>query len=268
MQINEKTKIGKILKFHPDALESIISVNPIFEKLRNPVLRKLMAGRTSIAMAARVGGCSSADFFDALRPLGFVSVRDEASKDRDDNGHNDRPFEVKPEAVVTMDVRPILAGGEDPLNQILSRIKGLKPGEVLKIINTFEPTPLMSLLAKQGFRSIVEKRADNYVETLFYNEGGNLPQEVRPADMKQSGWEEMLGLYEDKTTTLDVRAMEMPLPMTTILEAVESLPDDRALFVFHRKVPVYLLPELSERNLEYRIKEISEDEVHILIFKQ
>jgi hypothetical protein len=73
MQINSKTKIADLLKFHPDALEAIITLSPDFKKLRNPVLRKLMAGRTSIGMASKIGGCKPEDFFEILKPLGFVS---------------------------------------------------------------------------------------------------------------------------------------------------------------------------------------------------
>ncbi len=71
MLINEKTKIAALLKHHPDALEAIVSIAPDFKKLRNPILRKLMAGRTSISMASKVGGCSPEDFFKVLAPLGF-----------------------------------------------------------------------------------------------------------------------------------------------------------------------------------------------------
>lgn len=59
----------------------------------------------------------------------------------------------------------------------------------------------------------------------------------------------------------------MPLPMLTILEALENLPEDKALFVYHKRIPVFLLPELAERKFDYRIKEISDGEVHLLIFK-
>ena len=71
MLINEQTKIAALLKHHPDALETIITISPDFKKLRNPILRKLMAGRTSIAMASKIGGCQPEDFFKALAPLGF-----------------------------------------------------------------------------------------------------------------------------------------------------------------------------------------------------
>jgi len=55
--------------------------------------------------------------------------------------------------------------------------------------------------------------------------------------------------------------------MHTILEALETLPAEKALFVYHKRIPVFLLPELQERNLSYRVKEISETEVHLLIYK-
>ena len=71
MTINANTKISALLKQHPDALEAIVSISPKFIKLRNPFLRKLMAGRTTIAMASRLGGCSVNDFFSRLQPLGF-----------------------------------------------------------------------------------------------------------------------------------------------------------------------------------------------------
>jgi hypothetical protein len=66
--------------------------------------------------------------------------------------------------------------------------------------------------------------------------------------------------------TVDVRHLEMPQPMLTILAELDQLPADKALFVYHKRIPVFLLPELSDRKLDYRIQEISEGEVHLLIF--
>ena len=52
MIINANTKIAAVLKHRPEALEAIIGINPKFKKLRNPLLRKLMAVRRSRAVAA------------------------------------------------------------------------------------------------------------------------------------------------------------------------------------------------------------------------
>ena len=67
MTINANTKIAALLKANPDALEAIISISPKFNKLKNPLLRKLMASRTSISMASKVAGCSVKHFFEATR---------------------------------------------------------------------------------------------------------------------------------------------------------------------------------------------------------
>ena len=59
----------------------------------------------------------------------------------------------------------------------------------------------------------------------------------------------------------------MPMPMLTILDELEHLPENMALFVYHKRIPVFLLPELQERKYDYRIKEISDGNVNLLIFK-
>lgn len=269
MHITEKTKIAALLKHNPDALEAIVSLSPDFEKLRNPILRKLMAPRASIAMAAKIGGCTPQDFFDRLRPLGFeadTSVKEEAAPRKPLP-----PFlqAIPEDRLVVLDVRPVLAGGKDPLNLILQTVKGLKPGQVLKIVNTFEPTPLMGVLKKQGFDSYADTVEEKLVETWFYKTGDAV--EAAPAAgadaTKDSEWEEAVKRFEGKMQTVDVRHLEMPLPMTTILEKLEHLPAGEALYVYHKKVPVFLLNELKDRAFEYRIKELGEGQVHLLIFK-
>ena len=63
-KINAHTKISTLLKDNPKALEAIISLSPKFNKLRNPILRKLMASRTSLAMASKIGGVPIEDFLN------------------------------------------------------------------------------------------------------------------------------------------------------------------------------------------------------------
>jgi hypothetical protein len=66
---------------------------------------------------------------------------------------------------------------------------------------------------------------------------------------------------------VDVRHLEMPQPMITILDNLDHLPNETALYVYHKRIPVFLLPELAQRGFEYRIKEIQDGEVHLLIFR-
>jgi uncharacterized protein (DUF2249 family) len=267
MIINANTKIGAILKHNPAALEAIVSISPKFEKLRNPLLRKLMAGRASVSMASKIGGCRIDDFFEKLKPLGFdadssVAIVIEAKK-------NVPVFirSLTPEQVIILDVRPVLASGQDPLRIILEKIKTLESNQVLKIQNSFEPTPLMHLLEKQGFESYAHEVDANLVETYFYRKAGIQQWEAPRINDVTQNWDEVFVKLKDKLQVIDVRELEMPLPMLTILETLDKLPAENALFVYHKRIPVFLLPELTQRQFDYRIKEISDGEVHLLIFK-
>lgn len=270
MLINSQTKIAALLKHHPDALEAIITLSPDFKKLRNPILRKLMAGRTSISMASKIGGCKPEDFFEKLRPLGFETDGRIAVEEEVQAGSKSlKQFvkDIEAAKIVPLDVREMLAAGNDPLKLIQQYVKDLKQGQVLKIINTFEPTPLIRLLEKQGFETYVDQLDKDLIETYFYKTAAG--QEIlheTVADEKND-WDKILKRYENKLEPIDVRHLEMPGPMMAILEALEKLPVDSALYVQHKRIPVFLLTELKDRNFDYRIKEISDSEVFLLIFK-
>lgn len=265
--INANTKIAALLKAHPDALKAIISISPKFNKLQNPLLRKIMASRTSIAMASKVAGCTPNDFFEKLEPLGFAIDKDVAVEE--ETIRHDVPefmHQFNEKNLETLDVRPVIESGKDPFNIIMKQIKELQPGNILKLVNTFEPAPLITILSKQGFEYFVENEHENAVNTFFYKKdaGADIskPQAGNAAD-----WDEVLKRFENSLITVDVRHLEMPQPMITILDALEKLPDTRALFVHHKRIPVFLLPELEERKFAYRINEISDGNVQMLIFR-
>lgn len=273
MLINEQTKIAALLKHHPDALETIVTLSPDFKKLRNPILRKLMAGRTSIAMASKIGGCTPDDFFKALAPLGFEA--DKTSSTANNSSPENKPIPdylktMKPEQIIKFDVRTMLAEGSDPLKDIQHKIKALQENEVLLITNNFEPVPLIKLLEKQGFESYIKFIDEDTIETYFYrteNKNVSTKETKIEEPIGTSGdWEQILHQFENNLVEIDVRHLEMPMPMMTILENLETLPHGKALYVHHKRIPVFLLTELKERQFDYRIKEVKEGEVFLLIF--
>jgi len=276
MLINERTKIAALLKHHPDALEAIIPLSPDFKKLRNPVMRKLMAGRTTIAMASKIGGCTPEDFYKALAPLGFEVDQNTDSSDKTSIPINKpKPAYLQnlpPERLINFDVRAMLDAGNDPLKAIQQKVKSLKAGEVLMIVNNFEPVPLIKLLEKQGFQTYVNFIDADTIGTYFYKEfdykSEKAPVNAGDENLSTSGdWETLLKKYEGNLVTIDVRHLEMPMPMMTILENLEKLPQDKALYVQHKRIPVFLLTELKDRQFDYRIREIQDGEVYLLIFK-
>ena len=218
-------------------------------------------------MASKIAGCSIQDFYNKLIPLGFHVDTSTVAEDENQKQIPDFIQNINPAQITELDVRPVLDNDKDPLNIILEKIKLLQTGQVLKIINSFEPTPLMQLLQKQGFLSYAERVSANLVFTYFYKTN----KFKKPVDSKNitdlQDWDELMVRFEGNMQVIDVRQLEMPLPMHTILEALDILPSRNALFVYHKRIPVFLLPELAERKLEYRIKELTDGSVHILIFK-
>ena len=55
-----------------------------------------------------------------------------------------------------LDVRPLLARGEEPLPAIRKRVAALKSGQGLIVIAPFLPSPLIELLGSEGYHSKVE----------------------------------------------------------------------------------------------------------------
>lgn len=287
MTIDANTKISAILRESPAALETIIALSPRFARLRNPVLRKLMAARTTVAMASRIGGCTVQAFLQPLAKLGFtLGESTELLPGR--TGVKETAGRVGEEApefhsVIELDVRPILSAGSDPLTDILKAVQTLGNDSALKIINSFEPQPLIALLEKKGFGSWTDRLGDHLVHTWFYKKEKTTPDipashtrsanpQARSAGASQTGetaaWQAISDRYAGKQQTLDVRDLPMPLPMLTILESLDRLPPTRALLVDHKRIPVFLLPELAEKGFDYRIREVAEGHVQLLIFKK
>ena len=171
--------------------------------------------------------------------------------------------------LVSLDVRPIIEGGNDPFKEIMVAVKKLKQEETLKIINSFEPIPLIHKLQKQGYKTWTERPEVGVVHTFFkLDKEVEEKESINPVN-ESSGltFNDTLQFFEGKLKIIDVRCLEMPEPMTTILQEIELLPKGSALFVEHKKIPQFLLPELKARNFEILYKKQSEDHLQLLIFK-
>lgn len=269
MKINAHTKVSEVIKASSQAIDALVSVSSKFSKLKNPLLRKIMAPRVSLEQAAKMGGVRTNDLLVVLASLGFEIDNENSIVNAEEVKEKVPEFfsDIKNKKVTQLDVRPILSAGEDPLNFILKNIKNIKEGETVCIINTFEPTPLIHLLEKKGFESYIKYESTDEVHTYFHKNISQATGEQKAFIVKsgQEDFHEILDKYKDKILESDVRDLEMPLPMLTILELTERLPQDKVLYVNHKRIPVYLLPELENRGFEYFINEIAEGDVKLII---
>ena len=70
----------------------------------------------------------------------------------------------------TLDVRPILARGEDPFTKIRAAVDALKGGAGLSVVAPFLPSPLIEKLGSEGFRSRVERQLGGVWITHFWRD--------------------------------------------------------------------------------------------------
>jgi uncharacterized protein (DUF2249 family) len=271
MQINASTKISILIKENEKAIDAIASINKHFRKLRNPVLRKMLAPRVSIADAARIGGVPVCVMIDKLREYGF-QVLDECACEKDIEFKENRNITnkkiMRKETIVDLDVRPILAGGVDPFEAIMAKLKTLNDSDTLRIINTFEPIPLLNILKKKGYDFLTERPEAGMVYTYLEKSDETMGESSDEAVTEQElTYDAALEKYAGKMKEIDVRDLEMPMPMVSILEELENLNADNALFVHHKKLPQYLLPEMKDRNYKWVSKEIEEGDLKLVIFK-
>lgn len=81
----------------------------------------------------------------------------------------------------TIDVRPNLANGEEPLPLIRARLEALAPGEGVTVIVPFLPAPLIELLKSEGFQTTLERRRDGAWSVSFWSEPAAVPKPQRRA---------------------------------------------------------------------------------------
>ncbi len=283
MVVDRNTKIGDLLKMREDALDIIASITPAFEKLRNPVLRKSIAPRVRVKDAARIGNMPVNTFLKFLEKHDFEVSYDE----RDTMEVQPKKCEVlKNYKTVSLDVRADLESGRDPFNKIREKLAGLEKGEALEVIVDFEPVPLIDLFERSGYDHCTICR-DGYVSTYFFKpmpEEGGLWNKIKgifgrqrktayePAPLTKieigdaEDFKRLLNRYEGKIVTLDVRGMEMPMPMMTVLEALSHLPEGQALLVEHERIPQYLLPELKKRGKRIAAQKTGEGHTRLIIY--
>lgn len=264
MEVTKDTKISDIINTNKEAINTIASINKHFKKLKNPILRKVLASKISIKEASKIGGISINEFLEKLEKIGFKVVYD-----------NDKSNEIiveKKEShqlnIVSFDVRPILDEGLDPFKEIMRKIKGLQSGETLKIISTFEPIPLIKILREKGYKVWTEPINEQEYHTFFHKETSQDTSEIlKSMPIKEGSFDETLASYGGNLKEIEVRHLEMPEPMVTILATLEKLPENYALLVNHKKVPQFLLPELEKRNYTWLSKEIEIGYTLLLIYK-
>jgi hypothetical protein len=67
----------------------------------------------------------------------------------------------------SLDVRPVIARGEEPIRAVTAMLSTLGADEGFILISPFLPSPLIEKLQADGFRATPERRTDGGWQTVF-----------------------------------------------------------------------------------------------------
>jgi uncharacterized protein (DUF2249 family) len=157
------------------------------------------------------------------------------------------------------------------LKQIIQKFKQTTPGNALCIVNTFIPTPLIHLLEKDGVKTytaqINKKEFHTYFLKPLQEKKSTHAKEEKVFMDNQVRFDQLCAKFDGKMKEIDVRHLEMPMPMQTILEELSLLTDGHALYVHHKRIPIYLLEELADQDFQVHVRNLEENDVKLLIFR-
>lgn len=158
--------------------------------------------------------------------------------------------------IVTLDVREDLRNGAEPFSKIMGAVAQLQPDENLRLIAPFEPKPLFAVLAKQGFTHAAKEIGNGDWEVLFTRDGKKTKaaKVSAPVERETRRVETAAGWYLE----LDVRGLEPPQPMVTILETLPTLPAGAELRATTDRRPMHLYPQLEARGFTGQTEEQSD----------
>lgn len=148
---------------------------------------------------------------------------------------------------VDLDVRPILRSGGEPFGKIIETVAALGPATGLRLLATFEPTPLFHVLASKGFSHEARQIEGGDWEVLFRPGAG---AEVAGAETLTSPDDD--SEWPQPVRHLDNRDLDPPEPMVRILAATEVMRDGEVLSALLCREPTFLLPELAKRGHRWR----------------
>jgi AcrR family transcriptional regulator len=137
------------------------------------------------------------------------------------------PRRAPSEPLVALDVRPTLAAGHDPLEQILGALAGLPRDGLLLVHAPFRPTPLLRVAEDRGF-----------VATARALDGGLWQAALAGPDAPD------IDALDD---------LEAPEPMERVLLASAKLAPGAAYIARVPRRPAPLLVRLGERGLECHV---------------
>lgn len=153
-----------------------------------------------------------------------------------------------------LDVRPALAEGREPLDDILDMARRVPDGGTLTLEVPFNPIPLRRMLNEAGFQDDAHQISPGHWRVTFRRTNEPIKETPGAARIWHTGG----------SIHIDVRGLPPPEPMVEILKLLDSCPSVSMVVVHHERDPAFLYPELDARGWLHRLDQ--DDSEGVMLF--
>ena len=146
---------------------------------------------------------------------------------------------------LTLDVRPLLARGEEPFAAIMAAADSLRSGQVLRLLAPFRPVPLFSVMTNRGFTAEEHALPGGLWEVLFARAGDPAEEGLSAGSSPgAAGWPE-------PARAVDLGGMPAQQAEQRMLASLGVMLPGEVLFVLLDAEPVALFPQLAIQGHEW-----------------
>lgn len=165
--ITPQTKVAELLDAYPDLEAVLIGMAPVFEKLKNPVLRRTVARLASLETAAGMANLKPHELVRKLREVVGQPVDDVPGEEENDPQEAAPDWVIHGAVVATVDADALLAQGQMPLTEALTLAQHLGGSDLVCVRVSFKPVPMVDALKKQGFQTFLRSGPNGHFELLI-----------------------------------------------------------------------------------------------------
>jgi len=164
-EITPQTMVSDMLENYPELEDKLIEISPIFEKLKNPLLRKTVAKVATLKQAATIGNVSIGDLINQLRDAAGLN---KISVENDSPEKQSKPEWVNKEKVkFEYDAFIDLENGIHPAGKVTKEIHNINGDELYLLSTPFVPAPLIQMVIEKGYEVYTDDLGDQLFETYI-----------------------------------------------------------------------------------------------------
>lgn len=144
---------------------------------------------------------------------------------------------------VELDVRPLLASGTEPFQHIMEAVDRLEAGQSLRLLAPFKPYPLLQLMDKKGFCSVVRDMGRGDFEVTFT---ARAPQQI-----EVSCNAEAIELWPDPSQSEDLSALAVEATESRLNAIIAEREEGEVVFLVIAPQSQALVQRLADKGHQW-----------------